>query len=175
MRRQREGTAFWKPVPDLGHTFRYRYVTSINELTTLVAPELIPGSQWDPDDIIKEIETAIDVLVKRNLIMYETEPSNITFRGKQYEGFYIVPKGKAFVRKCFLGLENLVSNKVQYESAIDQVNTGSEVKNYLRGLRTKFSDKSQDEIVEIIIPAAKYAPAGIAMILRLVGIHSQNS
>ena len=64
---------------------------------------------------------------------------------------------------------------MQYESAIDQVNTGSEVKNYLRGLRTKFSDKSQDEIVEIIIPAAKYAPAGIAMILRLVDIHSQNS
>lgn len=171
MLRQREGTALGRSVPDLGHILTYRYATSISELTTIVSPDLIPGRGWDADEIIAQIESEVLGLLKRKLIIYKNKPSSGGFRGIQYEVFYISPKGKALVRKCFRGLEDLVSNQEQYDTAIDGVETGSEAKNYLRGIRTKLIDKTQDEIVQIIVSGAKrYAPAGIAMILRLVGI-----
>ena len=40
----------------------------------------------------------------------------------------MTPKGKALLRKCFHGLENLVSNQEQCQTVIEQVETGSEVK-----------------------------------------------
>lgn len=80
-------------------------------------------------------------------------------------------KGKAFVSKFFLQLPSLVSDKKKYEDAISEVETGSAAKTYFRNLRDKFTERTQDEIIELIFGSAKaYAPAGIAIILKLVGI-----
>ena len=82
IRCQYEETAFGRPVSSgLGHTLRYRYATSINELTTIVSPELIPGNEWDADDIIGKIEKEVLALLKRKLIIYENKPSSASFRG----------------------------------------------------------------------------------------------
>lgn len=109
--------------------------------------------------------------MNKEFLIYENNPSHPNFRGKQYEGFYITPKSKVFVRKCFIGLEKRVANQNSYETAIERVETGSAAKKYLKELRTKLIDKTQDEIVELITTGVKsYAPAGIAMVLQLVGI-----
>ena len=47
---------------------------------------------------------------------------------------YITPKGKAYIRRCFRGLAKIVSDKAQYEGAIEQVDTSSTAKQYLKGL-----------------------------------------
>ena len=169
-RQQKLGTVFGRSDSGVGFTYTYRSATNINELTTSTFPELIPGNTDDPDNIIDSIENDIDGLLEKDL-RYEHDPPSPSFRGKQYAAFYVTPKGKAFVSKFFLQLPSLVSNKKKYENAISEVETGSAAKTYFRNLRDKFTERTQDEIIELIFGSARaYAPAGIAIILKLVGV-----
>ncbi|MGC1134817.1 MAG: hypothetical protein WA941_18460 [Nitrososphaeraceae archaeon] len=164
---QRKGEVLGRKLNGIGYTANYRFATNINELTTIINQDLIPGATNNPDDIIKEIEDEIGELLEKGLLQYEKDTS---FRGKQLHGLYITPKGKAYIRRCFRGLAKIVADKTQYEGAIEQVDTSSTAKQYLKGLREKLVDKSQDEILEAITSGVKmYAPAGIAAVLRLVG------
>jgi hypothetical protein len=170
-RQQKNGEVFGRYVGDIGYTSRFRFPTTINELTTSTYPELIPGSINDPDNIIESIEKDVDGLLEKGLLRYEYDPSSPSFTGKQYAGFYVTPKGKAFVSKLFSQLPSLVNDKNKYEDAISKVETGSEAKTYFRKLRDKFVERTQDEIIELIFSSAKvFAPAGVAIILKLVGV-----
>lgn len=169
MVRQRNDMAFGRKAPDLGFTLRYRFATNINELTTIVNPDLIPEGVIDAEDIIEGIEKQVDELVEKEYLTYEHQPSDPSFRGKLYEAFYIMPKSKIFIRKYFSGLEELVANRDLYEATVEHIKTKPEVKKHLKDLRTKLVNKAQDEIIEILVSSIKkYAPAGIAMIVQLV-------
>ena len=67
----------------VGHTFRYRFATNINELTTSTYPELIPGNIKDPDNIIASIDTDIDGLLEKDFLAYD-DPSRLSFVGKRW-------------------------------------------------------------------------------------------
>ncbi|MGA9910273.1 MAG: hypothetical protein WBP84_08685 [Nitrososphaeraceae archaeon] len=65
----------------------------------------------------------------------------------------------------------MVADKRQYEMIVQQVETGSTAKKYFRDLWGKLIGKSQDQIIELITSGGKqYAPIGIVIALRLIGI-----
>ena len=169
-KQQKDNKAFGRPSP-VGLTYNYRFTTSINELTTIVLPNLIPGDKLDPSDILTRTVNEVIDLEKQELIKYEHERSHPSFKGEQYEGFYVTPGGKLFVRKCFVGLVSKIEDKIQYERIVEQTEANTIVKKYFKELREKLIDKSQDQVIEIISSGIKeYAVVGISIALRLVGL-----
>jgi len=168
-KQQRDNTVFGNNSP-VGFTYNYRFTTSINELSTIVSPNLIPGDKPDPSDIFTRTINEVIELERKELIKYEHERSHPSFKGEQYEGFYVTTQGKLFVRKCFVGLVPKIEDKIQYERVVEQTEANTEVKKYFKELREKLIDKSQDQVVEMIISGMKeYTVVGISIALRLLG------
>jgi len=67
---------------------------------------------------------------------------------------------------------NRLPHQLKYEAVVRQAKVSSELKNFLMGLRTRLTEKSQDEIADAILSGLKqYGPTAVLVVLRLAAMH----
>lgn len=69
LHQQTENLVFGQPAV-VGMTYNYRFTTSVNELSTIVSPHVIPGKEDKPKTIMENIKDEMQKLFKDDLIKY---------------------------------------------------------------------------------------------------------
>lgn len=87
--------------------------------------------------------------------------------------YSITPNGVLFIRKELTPDTSIVADRTKYEAIINKLQVSSQIKVYFKGLRSKLTDKSQDEIADTILLGLKqYGSSAILIGLRLAtGMH----
>jgi DNA-binding PadR family transcriptional regulator len=142
---------------------KFRYVTTIAELSLKVPPSFIPH-QPSGQEILNDTISYIDELKDDGLLTNDPQFSNN--REPQDQGFYITASGRLYIRKHYQGLTTIVENKRQYEQIIESLESDSHSKKYLKGLRKKLlSKKTEDAIISAIISEIIHVALGGSLIL----------
>ncbi|SRR5215204_2595158 len=167
------GLAFGQPNPR-EMPIGFRYVTSIRDLSLKMPPSSI-RYQGSGKEIFTNIKDEIDKLVNEELL--KIDPNLSSNRGPQDQAFYVTAEGILFIRRNYQGLIAIIENKKRYEKLIDRIEVDSNSKKYLKKLRDKLLNQTEDKIINIILSeiVQKGQEYGPTLFKFLIGLVNQNS
>ncbi len=148
--RQKENKeAYGRPNPN-NLPLKFRYPTTITELSKKVPPSYIPGL-GSGQEMLNDVIQLISELKQDGLLAVDTD-----FRHNEPENevFYITAGGMLYIRRHYQGLMTLIGNKQEYEKLIDNLQSDSGNKKYLKALRNKLLEKSEDAIISTVLSEA---------------------
>ncbi|MFY9799166.1 MAG: hypothetical protein WAJ93_26060 [Candidatus Nitrosopolaris sp.] len=169
---EENGQAFGGPNPN-NLPLSHRYITTVSDLSKRVPPSFIPD-QPSGKEIVSTIMAHIDELRADGLL--KNDPQFSQFREPPDQGFFIAAEGRYYIRKRYQGVTTLIENEQKYEKIIDSLGSDSNSRKYLKGLRKKLLNQTEDKIIGTILSEAVHTavvsgPIALRFLVELLHQH----
>jgi hypothetical protein len=153
--------AFGKPI-DHSLPMKFRYATTVSELSLKIPPTFIPD-QKSGRDILHIVIKYVDELKEDGLLATDTQ---YRYNEPENEQFYVTASGRLLIRRHYQGIISVIENKKRYEQIVDNLDANLQNKKYLKDLRNKLKDKTEDAIISTVLSEA--ITGGVTVLLFLV-------